>query len=253
MGFFALGADALAQDELRFVGCPIYRDTNIGRKSGCWLVDDPIKGIRYDVSRSPGKPDWNYSILVEGRVAAKQDNACGGIILDPARVSIVAKNCPRTVFPPGEYPGRPYVLAARRLRPTYADRTPAAAPFATKTFTVGFEYNRDFVTYELSDYYLEQATNYALDVGTAQITVLGYADTRPSIVSGVPIREDKKIARLRAQRVEQWLIMRGLARRSIKVSWKVNPRPSGAEVFDGLVAPSTRRVDITVTPLPPVQ
>src|SRR5690606_1416098 len=39
--------------ELRFVTCPIYRNTDAGRKSGCWLADSPEDGQRYDVTRSP--------------------------------------------------------------------------------------------------------------------------------------------------------------------------------------------------------
>ena len=52
-----------------FVACPIYRDTNDGRKSGCWLVDEPSTGVRYDVTAAPTKPDWNHAVLVEGILA----------------------------------------------------------------------------------------------------------------------------------------------------------------------------------------
>ena len=39
---------------VRFVACPIYRDADSGRKSGCWLATDPASGIRYDLAeRSP--------------------------------------------------------------------------------------------------------------------------------------------------------------------------------------------------------
>src|SRR5581483_9393417 len=73
--------------ELRFVTCPIYRDTDAGRKSGCWLADSPEDGRRYDVTPSPTKPDWNYAVLVEGRPSAHQTDVCGGVVLDPVRVS----------------------------------------------------------------------------------------------------------------------------------------------------------------------
>ena len=58
-----------AAELVRFVACPVYRDTDAGKKSGCWLADDPATGRRYDVSQSPTKPDWNFEVLVEGRVA----------------------------------------------------------------------------------------------------------------------------------------------------------------------------------------
>ena len=50
--------------ELRFITCPVYRDADAGKKSGCWLADNHEDGRRYDVSPSPIKPDWNYAVLV---------------------------------------------------------------------------------------------------------------------------------------------------------------------------------------------
>ena len=58
---------AQAQDAgalVRFIACPVYRDADSGKKSGCWLVDDPASGVRYDASLSPYKPDWNFGVLV---------------------------------------------------------------------------------------------------------------------------------------------------------------------------------------------
>ncbi|MCR5872481.1 hypothetical protein LRS12_18315 [Sphingomonas sp. J344] len=67
-----------AHQTVRFIACPVYRDTDNGRKSGCWLASDPATGIRYDVTAAPTKPDWNHAILVEGFVATNGGDPCGG-------------------------------------------------------------------------------------------------------------------------------------------------------------------------------
>ena len=55
-----------AGQTLSFVACPIYRDTDAGRKSGCWLADDPNHGQRYDITFGPVKPQVGRAVLVEG-------------------------------------------------------------------------------------------------------------------------------------------------------------------------------------------
>jgi hypothetical protein len=89
---FLAPASAMAAETgalVHFVACPRYRDTDAGRKSGCWLADDGATGAHYDVTASPHKPDWNFAIMVEGRVSADTSNPCGGIMLDPVRTSPV--------------------------------------------------------------------------------------------------------------------------------------------------------------------
>ena len=88
-GAAMLGSAQDASEAVRFVTCPVYRDTDNGRKSGCWLASDPASGIRYDVTAAPTKPDWNHAILVEGFVAKAAGDPCGGVVLEPARVSVL--------------------------------------------------------------------------------------------------------------------------------------------------------------------
>ena len=45
------GGAGAAAETVRFIACPIYRDTDAGRKSGCWLADERASGTRFDVSR----------------------------------------------------------------------------------------------------------------------------------------------------------------------------------------------------------
>jgi hypothetical protein len=94
-----LAAGAPQAETVRFVTCPIYRDTDSGKKSGCWLADQHESGRRFDVSRAPSKPDWNHEVLVEGRVAGGTPGNCGGEVVDPVRTSILPGVCTRHMLP----------------------------------------------------------------------------------------------------------------------------------------------------------
>ena len=110
-----LAAQAAETGELvRYIACPVYRDADSGRKSGCWLADDPASGERWDVSLSPHKPDWNFAVLVEGRVADAIPDACGARVLDAVRTSrLYDQPCTRHMVPTEGYPGRRYRLSGR--------------------------------------------------------------------------------------------------------------------------------------------
>ncbi len=119
---------------MRFVACPVYRDADSGKKSGCWLADDRATGMRYDVSQSPYKPDWNRAVLVEGRVASGAGDPCGGTVLDPVRSSILPDACPRHMLPAEGFPGRKFVLPARNVEPMAAPRPAPPGPYAERDF-----------------------------------------------------------------------------------------------------------------------
>jgi outer membrane protein OmpA-like peptidoglycan-associated protein len=242
-------AIAFAADEQRFISCPVYRDTDSGKKSGCWLADDPVKGVRYDVSSSPAKPDWNFAVLVEGRRATVQADVCGGVVLDPVRVSVLRDQpCTRAMIPAEGYSGRIFVLPKRNVAPLYAPRDPATPPFKPRSFAVTFDFGSDFVTYQLTDYYLDQIAYYALDSAPARLEIIGYAASSPVSVSGQTIVEPAALARRRAEKVAQWMRLRGVPADRLKLAWRSDPAPRQLEAADGLEAPSLRRVEITVTP-----
>lgn len=250
MAALALATTAAAQ-EVRFVTCPVYRDADAGRKSGCWLATDNATGIRYDVTPSPTKPDWNFAILVEGRPSAEQgDKACGAPALDPARVSILYDiPCTRHMLPAEGFPGRRFVLPPRNVRPFYEARTPAPRPWTQRSFVIPFDLNRDFFVYQLADYLMDQAILYALDVGQARIDITGYADTRKEMVSGVAVTEPLAIARARAERAGKWLSMRGVDTSRMHIGWEAARADNDDPAFDGLKGPSRRMVKIVITPL----
>lgn len=240
----------LVQDSaepLRFVACPVYRDTDNGRKSGCWLTSDPATGVRYDVTAAPTKPDWNHAILVEGKVGADATDHCGGRVLEPVRVSVLEGACTRHLLPAEGYKGRRFALPERNVRPLYQARKQQQKPFVEGRFTIPFDYRSSFISYQISDYYLDATINYALDVQPARIEIAGSAQTRTAVVSGVRLAEEVALARTRAEVVRQALILRGIPSERVRIVERL-PGPFVAAAFDGLTSPVDRRVDIRIRP-----
>ncbi|WP_294289362.1 hypothetical protein [uncultured Sphingomonas sp.] len=234
--------------EVRYVACPIYRDTDNGRKSGCWLVDNPADGIRYDVTGAPTKPDWNHAVLVEGVSRSDAGNPCGGTVLDPVRVSVLEAPCTRHMLAAEGFSGRRFALPERNVRPLYEERTKPGKPFSEGRFTIPFDYNSSFITYQLADYYIDAMVNYALDVQPARIAVVGHADTMSTIVSGETLAEPASLASTRADLVRKALIMRGVPADRITVATASGGAPLVPAAFDGLSGPVERRVDIRIVP-----
>jgi len=239
-----------AQDSaeaLRFVACPVYRDTDNGRKSGCWLTSDPATGVRYDVTGSPTKPDWNHAILVEGKVSADATDHCGGRVLDPVRVSVLEDACTRHQLPAEGYKGRRFALPERNVRPLYQARKQQEKPFKEGRFTIPFDFRSSFITYQISDYYLDATINYALDVQPARVEIAGSAQTRPAVVSGVRLAEEAALTRTRAEVVRKALTLRGMPPERVRIVDRL-PGPFVPGAFDGLSWPADRRVDIRIRP-----
>jgi hypothetical protein len=239
-------APLAAAEQLRFIACPLYRDVDAGRKSGCWLADDAASGLRYDVSLSPSKPDWNHAVLVEGVVAARQDNACGGVVLEPVRVSQLAADCTRHSVPAEGFAGRRFVLPARNVRPLSEARKAPPLPWTDRSFHLQFEWNRSFGVYQLDDYLLDQAITYIRAVAPREISVTGYAATTPATVSGQVIAERPEVARERAEMVGESLRRLGVPASMLRVQWHDGAEPAPIDAADGLVEASRRRVDIDV-------
>ena len=233
---------------LRFVSCPVYRDTDAGRKSGCWLVSDPASGIRYDVTAAPTKPDWNHAVLVEGKIAAEAGDFCGGTVLDPVRVSVLEDGCTRHMLKAEGYKGRKFALPERNVRPLYQLRKRPDKPYVEGRFTIPFDYRSSFITYQIADYYLDATINYALDIQPARIEISGVAQTKARSVSGIKVVESNKLAVQRADVVRRALILRGISPTQIHIVGEAQA-PFVPAAFDGLPWPAARRVDILVRPI----
>ena len=237
-----------ASDEVRFITCPIYRDVDSGKKSGCWLAEDRATGRRYDVSQAVSKPDWNHEVLVEGKVSAAPGNPCGGVVLDPVRTSVLPGICTRQMLPAEGYTGRKFVLPKRNVRPIYDPAPAPSGPYGARSFHLLFDFDQAFLIYQYDDYYLDAAISWIRVAKPKAITITGHAATTPSTVSGRTIAESPGIARIRAEKIAEALVRLGVDRKIITVRWQGSASPIDAIEADGLVEPSRRRVDIDVTP-----
>ena len=244
----ALAAPLSAQaaetgDLLRFITCPVYRDADSGKKSGCWLADDPQSGARYDVSPSPYKPDWNFAVLVEGRLSAAAPDPCGAPVLDPVRTSRLDTPCTRHMIPAEGYPGRRFVLPVRNIQPLSIPRAVPPGPYAARTFPIFFEFDRDFLVYQYGDFIIDHAVTWIRAAQPKKLIVTGYAATRPERVSGQTIAERPAVARERAEAISQTL-RRLLPGMIVEARWQADAQPTSDADADGLPGQSQRRVEV---------
>lgn len=243
----AAPAAAAAEDAgalVSYVACPVYRDADSGRKSGCWLAEDPATGRRWDVSLSPHKPDWNFAVLVEGRVSSAGPEACGGPVLDPVRTSrLYDVPCTRHMLPAEGFPGRRYKLSGRYINPLSVPRPVPPGPYAERVFPIYFEFGNDFLIYQYDDYLLDQAETWIKAAHPARLVVTGFAATEARTVSGHVLAEPADLARQRAETIAESLrrLLPGMA---IETRTEVASRPTGEPAADGLPAQSQRRVEI---------
>lgn len=245
---FAAPMAAQAQDAgqlVRFVSCPVYRDADAGRKSGCWLVDDAAGGRRYDATMSPYKPNWDFAVLVEGRVSHEAPSLCGGdAVLEPVRTSILPdQRCPRHMLPAEGFPGRRFVLPARNIQPLSIPRAVPPGPYAERTFTTYFEFDRDFLVYQYSDFLIDNAVAWIRAARPRKLIVTGFAATVPEEVSGQLLAERPEVAQERAEAMAETL-RRLVPDIPVEVRAELAAKPTDDPDADGLPGQSQRRAEI---------
>ena len=245
---------ALADGSLAFVGCPVYRDTDSGRKSGCWLAVDPSSGIRYDISLGRTKPQIGREVLVEGRLeSAKasggdpmEHSPCGGAVLAPVVVSVLPSTCPEFMLPAEGYPGRHFVLDPKVvLAPADVVEKLPAPPYRPRAWSIQFTYGSDFLQYQYSEIILDEIGRYIRASHPRSVEIIGYAATRLRTISGRQLAEEPQIAEARAESVALALSRLGATPAILHVSWRDNPAALTRE--PGLVGASRRRVDIRLS------
>jgi outer membrane protein OmpA-like peptidoglycan-associated protein len=244
-GFAATAtAGEQAAEPISFVSCPVYRDVDLGPKSGCWLATDPASGIRYDVGAGRSKPQWGREVLVEG-IVSKTPNRCGGVVLEPVRIAVLDGFCNKHMLPAEGFPGRAFQLPAEVLQQTWVPRPEPQPPLGPRQFVIFFGFDSSFPLYQYSEIILEKAALYARASKPSRIVVTGYAATDAYIVSGRSLAEDSGVARARANKVALALERLGVPASIIKVQWRSSPEPvPGGD--EGLVEPSKRRVVISM-------
>jgi outer membrane protein OmpA-like peptidoglycan-associated protein len=238
----AFAADLPAPKSLSFISCPIYRDTNQGRKSGCWLADDRESGVRYDISGGRAKPQLGREVLVEGVVSNAPD-ACGGIVLTPLHTAVLETRCPSVMLPPENFPGRVFHVSPDSvLPPVDVERPQPQPPFASRQWLIEFNFQSDFLLYQYSEVILDAAARYIRASGSKRVLVSGFSATQALQVSGRVLAEAQGLAKTRAESVAEALRRLGVDPKIMRVSWHGNP--DAVDVDDGLAEPSKRRVII---------
>lgn len=241
----ASGAFANGETEfVTFVGCPIYRDTDLGRKSGCWLAEDPATGIRYDVTDGPTKPQVGKMSLFEG-VVTKEPNTCGGVVLRPVRQAVLDEPCPVAIIPPEEFPGRPFVLPPEVLKPTWEPRELPQPPYRTQEFHIVFDFGNDFLIYQYAELITEKISLYVKASKPKTVRITGYAATQPLVVSGRSLAEPASLAKARADMVAEALSRLGVDRKIMRIETNTKPQPIAGLPTPGLES-SKRRVTVRV-------
>jgi hypothetical protein len=236
----------LAQDTgdlVRFVSCPVYRDTDAGRKSGCWLVDQVETGQRWDVTPSPYKPDWNHEVLVEGRVSDQPPDLCGSRVLDPVRTSILPGRCPHHLIPAEGYPGRKYTLPERHIDPLDAPRKVPPGPYGPRTFFTFFEFDRDFLVYQYDDFLVDRMVTWLRVAKPRKVVVTGFAATDPETISGHVLAERPEVARERAEAVAITL-RRLIPELEVETRWETRSKPIETPDADDIPGQSQRRAEV---------
>ncbi len=233
------------REEVAFISCPVYRDVDAGPKSGCWLATERGSGVQYDVSAAKSKPLLGQAILVEGVVSPGNEKFCGGVTLEPVRVSLLDEECPEHVITADEYPSRVFSLPKDVMKPTNVPRDLPPPPYVDKTFSVLFHFNSSFLNYQYSEVLLEKIALYIKAAKPASVKVVGYAATKPYVVDGVDLREEKKTAKARADMVVLALTRLGVRQEIIRQTHQYRPQTID-HYANGLDEETKRRVDIIV-------
>jgi outer membrane protein OmpA-like peptidoglycan-associated protein len=232
-------------ETVTFIGCPIYRDTDAGRKSGCWLTDNPHTGIRYDVTDALVKPILGREVLVEGVVTQRDAHSCGGVILEPISVSVLESECKPYLIPAEGHPSRRFVLPAKTLQPASIPRVAPPPPYVAREYSIYFELHSDFLLYQHSEVIIDEAVTYIKAAKPKRIVVTGYADTQGFSVGDRQVREKRDVGRARAAMLTEALRRLGVDEQLI-VQRVSGDAPEDAMTKQGLKHAAKRRAILRV-------
>ena len=239
-----------AQQPLNFVSCPIVRDTST---VPCWLTEYDgelyYMGIQTDVSAEFHPPYLGHRVLVEATVAADHERICGGIVLEPIKISVMPEldaSC-NTILPaedrytidfnprpPGPSGGR-LAFAPPPDAPAPPEAEPAQGP---QSFELYFDIDRS-VAFRHPQQIVE-IFEYAKQVSAQTITVTGRRGAT-LLSDGTRIEESSWIAERRATEIAELLTGLGT---TAKVSIRYDEKPVTADGVDDWKSRSVR-VDVT--------
>lgn len=257
IALFALAPSAFAQDRINFVSCPLVRDT---ATVPCWLTEyDGVlyyMGIQTDVSAEFHPPYLGHQVLVEATIAADRPLICGGVVLDPIRISVMPEldgSC-NTMLPavqeytidfnprpPGPSGGRlAFAPSANSASsPAPAPAPAPAPPSGPRTFTIYFDVDQGIAVRHPGD--VLAVYNYANQISADRITVRA---TRGStlLTNGDLVTESVGIAERRASQIAD--LLRGLG---IEAEITTESSTTAAPA-DGIDDWESRSVELRVEP-----
>jgi outer membrane protein OmpA-like peptidoglycan-associated protein len=218
-----------------FVACPIVRDT---KTQPCWLAE--YEGELYYLGQQGGvandfyPPQLSHQVLVEGAVG--QGRVCGGIPLEPVKVSVLLELTPacRTMLPAEDgIEAPPPIPAPRGPAPSWVKVTNPG------DVTLYFDFDDDFFSLHVTIALTDLAKHVA-QVKASRVEVTGFRGaTRLS--NGQMLTEREAMGTVRARKVGDTLAGLGVPANLIAVS-----APSQAQPADGVNDPWNRRVEIRV-------
>jgi hypothetical protein len=234
-----------------FVACPIVRDTST---VPCWLAE--YQGETYfltlqtDVS-APVNPPWlGHKVMVEGRVALGKDRICGGVVLEPVRLSIAAEldsSC-NTILPVEEKynlrfePPRPPGPSAGRLAFNTLPMPvkPSEIKRERKDYRLQYDFN-GLINFK-HPFALTPILDYAHAMKASRVEITGYR-SGALLSDGTALQEQANLAQRRAEQIAELLKDAGLTQPRYEVRWH-----DAAPVANGDSDYLARRVEITLHP-----
>ncbi len=216
-----------------FIACPVVHDT---KTMPCWLAEYEGEiyylGQQGSVSTEFYPPQLLHKVLVEGTITEGVARVCGGIPLEPVKISVLQelnRSC-NTILPVEEGFEPPKPIPVPQPPRFLAD---------TRKFTVNFTFDSDFLTLHKTRI-IEEAVRIAKLANAQKIEVIGYrASTLLS--NGQKLIEKENLGKIRADKIGEILAGLGLPKKNIQVKFI-----SKAEKADGVSDSENRRVTIEI-------
>ena len=233
-----------------FVACPIVRDT---ANVPCWLAEYDgelyFLTLQADVS-APVNPPWlGHKVLVEGK-RKEGPRICGGIVLEPVRLSIVAELDPtcNTLLPAEDRynltfePPRPPGPSGGRLAFNTLPMPvkPVDVKREVRSFALPYDFN-GLVNFK-HPFQLTPILDLANAMKVSRVEIEGHRSAA-LLSDGTVLQEKPDIAQRRAEQVAELLRGAGLKSPKYEVRW-VDAAPAP----DGTTDHQSRRVDVTLHP-----
>ncbi|MEO6339187.1 MAG: OmpA family protein [Caulobacteraceae bacterium] len=237
-------------ERLNFLACPLIRDTT----PNCWIAEYAGETYYLGAQRGPTDsylPQMKHQVLVEG-VVSDAPRVCGGVVIRPARVSVMPEldlTCDKPVLPAvGLPPPAPPVRTTLASRPSdavggigsFMRAEPPKPPFTVRDFKVDFDFDSEILSDQMQRRMIEALT-YVRGVNPKKITVTGYR-AATLLSNGRTLTETEVMAERRARKVARILINLGAPEQLVSVGWT-----SAAEPAD-MAGADRRRATITVEP-----